>query len=49
MESEFSVAGRGLVPPVDTPIGKLGLSICYDMRFAELAMFNRQRGAEILS
>jgi predicted amidohydrolase len=49
MESEFSRAGDRLIPPVQTPIGKLGLSICYDMRFAELALWNRYQGAEILS
>jgi hypothetical protein len=49
MESEFSRGGSQLIPPVQTPIGKLGLSICYDVRFAELALWNRQQGAEVLS
>lgn len=38
-----------MVPPVDTPVGRLGLSICYDLRFAELALWNRNKGAQILS
>ncbi|KAE9421207.1 hypothetical protein Angca_004095, partial [Angiostrongylus cantonensis] len=49
MESEFSKKGTKVVPPVETPVGRLGLSICYDLRFAELALWNRQRGADILS
>ncbi|PIO67101.1 hydrolase, carbon-nitrogen family [Teladorsagia circumcincta] len=49
MESEFSKSGSKMVPPVDTPIGRLGLSICYDLRFPELALWNRYKGAEILS
>ncbi|CAJ0572122.1 unnamed protein product, partial [Mesorhabditis spiculigera] len=49
MESEFSKAGTGMVAPVETPVGKLGLSICYDIRFPELSIWNRKRGAQILS
>ncbi|KAI6187119.1 hypothetical protein M3Y98_00207700 [Aphelenchoides besseyi] len=49
MESEFSRAGDRLVEPIGTPVGKLGLSICYDVRFPELALWNRYEGAEILS
>ncbi|RCN29603.1 histidine triad domain protein [Ancylostoma caninum] len=38
-----------MVHPIDTPIGRLGLSICYDLRFSELSLWNRYKGAEILS
>ncbi|KAF8374050.1 nft-1 [Pristionchus pacificus] len=38
-----------MVPPVSTPIGNLGLSICYDLRFPELSIWNRKAGAHILS
>ncbi|CAD6198155.1 unnamed protein product [Caenorhabditis auriculariae] len=38
-----------MVPPVETPVGKLGLSICYDLRFPELSIWNRKKGAQILS
>jgi len=34
---------------VDTPCGRLGLSICYDLRFAELFHQLRQQGAEIIT
>uniref|UniRef100_A0A183BV33 Zinc finger protein 593 homolog n=1 Tax=Globodera pallida TaxID=36090 RepID=A0A183BV33_GLOPA len=49
MESEFSSHGHKLVPPVETPVGRLGLSICYDLRFPELSLYHRHKGAEVLS
>lgn len=47
-ESEFTVPGEGL-SCVSTPFGKLGLSVCYDLRFP--ALYQKlafQMGAEIL-
>ncbi|MGS2723620.1 carbon-nitrogen hydrolase family protein [Porticoccus sp. GXU_MW_L64] len=39
----------GIEPAVlDTPFGKLGLSVCYDLRFAELFRQLADRGAEIV-
>ncbi|MCL4142164.1 UNVERIFIED_CONTAM: hypothetical protein GTU68_006398, partial [Idotea baltica] len=34
---------------VDTPVGRLGLIICYDIRFPELYLNLRQGGADIIS
>lgn len=34
---------------IDTPIGKLGLAICYDMRFPELFRLLSARGAQVFS
>jgi len=34
---------------VDTPCGRLGLTICYDLRFPELFHQLREQGAEIIS
>jgi len=34
---------------VDTPVGKVGLAICYDLRFPQLFMQLRAQGAEIIS
>lgn len=48
-ESKVVKAGPRLLPPVDTPIGKVGLQICYDMRFAESSLTLRKQGAEILT
>ena len=33
---------------IDTPVGRLGLSICYDVRFAELYQALRNDGAELI-
>ncbi|KZC07003.1 Nitrilase like protein 1 [Dufourea novaeangliae] len=49
MESDYVLPGNEIVPPVSTPVGKLGLSICYDMRFPELSLALRNMGAEILT
>ncbi|KAF9933931.1 Nitrilase [Modicella reniformis] len=49
MESQSTVAGNSIVPPVSTPVGKVGLGICYDLRFPEMALELRRQGAEILT
>jgi len=46
-ESDSLTAGKQ-VTVVDTPWGKLGVGICYDMRFPELGMLMRQRGCRFL-
>ena len=33
----------------DTPVGRLGLSVCYDLRFPELYSALREAGAELIS
>lgn len=48
-ESETVRSGPALIAPVDTPIGRIGLQICYDMRFAEASTLLRKQGAEILT
>jgi len=48
-ESDYVSAGMKISPPVDTPLGKLGLSICYDLRFPELNISLRKQGAQILT
>jgi predicted amidohydrolase len=47
-ESSHVVAGRELVV-ADTPVGRLGLSVCYDMRFPELYRELVSQGAEWLA
>lgn len=49
MESDSTLEGMEINEPVDTPVGKLGLETCYDMRFPELSIALRQRGAELLA
>lgn len=44
-----SYAGGDALALVDTPVGRLGLSICYDLRFPELFRALVARGAEIIA
>jgi predicted amidohydrolase len=48
MESAYTKPGRRIVT-AETPLGLMGLSICYDLRFAELYRRLRLKGAEILA
>jgi predicted amidohydrolase len=48
LESTHVMPGREAVI-ADTPVGKLGLSVCYDMRFPELDRDLVARGAEWLA
>ncbi|XP_056883322.1 deaminated glutathione amidase isoform X1 [Takifugu flavidus] len=49
-ESAFTISGPSLVAPVQTPIGKVGLGICYDLRFPELSLaLQKDGGAQILT
>jgi deaminated glutathione amidase len=48
LESNHVTPGRDLVL-ADTPVGKLGLSVCYDMRFPELYRELVARGAQWLA
>ena len=47
-ESEYTAAGSNLVT-VATPVGRLGLTICYDLRFPEQYRSLVNQGAEILT
>ncbi|MEO7563764.1 MAG: carbon-nitrogen hydrolase family protein [Sphingomicrobium sp.] len=48
-ESSVYAAGEGAVVAAGTPVGKLGLTICYDLRFP--AIFERltEAGAEVIA
>lgn len=47
-ESDSIAPGDAAPPVVDTAIGKLGLTICFDLRFSDLYLDLRRRGAEIV-
>jgi nitrilase len=47
-ESENTMPGEDIVV-VQTPVGKVGLSICYDIRFPELYRALLKKGAEIFA
>jgi len=46
-ESDTTQPGNRIVV-IDTPFGKLGLSVCYDLRFPELFRIMFNQGAEII-
>ena len=46
-ESDYTVPGRDIVT-VDLDGVRIGLTICYDLRFAELFLELRKRGAELI-
>ncbi len=47
-ESDDYAAGDRLVV-ADTPVGRLGMTVCYDLRFADLYTALRLAGAELIS
>ncbi|MDQ3145094.1 MAG: carbon-nitrogen hydrolase family protein [Pseudomonadota bacterium] len=48
-ESAVYAAGREAVVVPDTPVGRLGLTICYDLRFPALFERLSEAGADIIS
>ena len=46
-ESSKMRPGDALFEPIDTPFGRLGLGICYDLRFPEVARAAALRGCEV--
>jgi deaminated glutathione amidase len=48
-ESDKFVAGSDLTAPVPSDIGKIGMIICYDLRFPELSRLLTLMGAEIIA
>lgn len=47
-ESDEFKAGDAFFEPVDTPFGRIGLFVCYEVRFPEVARDQRAKGAEII-
>lgn len=47
-ESDTTEPGDDLIV-IDTPVGKLGLSVCYDIRFSALYTYLLNQGAEIIA
>ncbi len=47
-ESDKIVSGSKITKPVKTSIGKIGMMICYDLRFPEMARSLAVSGSEIL-
>ncbi|OLN32989.1 carbon-nitrogen hydrolase family protein [Desulfosporosinus metallidurans] len=47
-ESKNIKPGDALFEPISTPFGKLGLFVCYELRFPEIARYQAIHGAEII-
>ena len=47
-ESDTIKAGEKFFEPIDTPFGKMGLFVCYEVRFPEVARYQRSKGADII-
>ncbi len=47
-ESDKMSAGDTLFEPIETPFGRIGLGICYDLRFPELARKQALQGCDVL-
>ncbi|KAJ1637472.1 nitrilase-like protein 1-like protein [Pavlovales sp. CCMP2436] len=48
MESRYTAPGPAEAVVIDSPVGRLGLTTCYDLRFPELFTALAQRGAEVI-
>lgn len=46
-ESDTLSPGRSMTV-VDTSLGRLGIGICYDIRFPEMAMLYAKRGVQLI-
>lgn len=47
-ESDLVKAGDRLFAPIDTPFGRIGLFVCYEVRFPEVARCQTLQGSEII-
>ena len=47
-ESDNMKPGDKFFEPIDTPFGRIGLFVCYEVRFPEVARYQRSRGADII-
>ncbi len=47
-ESDEFLTGEELFTPIETPFGKIGLFVCYEARFPEIARIQALQGAQIL-
>lgn len=47
-ESNTTQPGTSIMPPYESPVGRVGSQICFDLRFPEPAIRLRRLGAQIL-
>ncbi|KAJ3254709.1 Nitrilase [Boothiomyces macroporosus] len=49
MESKSTIPGDGYVAPISTTVGRVGLALCYDLRFPEYSRLLQLQGMDILT
>jgi predicted amidohydrolase len=49
LESKTTLPGQQIIPPLQTPFGRVGLATCYDLRFPELSTILQKQGMDILT
>ncbi len=47
-ESDNIVPGRSLFTPLDTPFARIGIMVCYEVRFPEIARYEALNGCDII-
>ena len=47
-ESNSTEPGKEIVPPFETPVGKLGSMICFDLRFPEISLALKRQKADVI-
>ncbi|PLB46747.1 carbon-nitrogen hydrolase [Aspergillus steynii IBT 23096] len=48
-ESSSVEKGMEIVPPFETPVGRVGLSICFDLRFPEISLALKRQNAQVIT
>jgi predicted amidohydrolase len=49
MESKSTEPGSVIVKPINTPFGRVGLGVCYDLRFPEFSTLLQKQGMDIMT
>ena len=47
-ESDTIEAGKEIIPPFETDVGKVGMAICFDLRFPEISLSLKRQGADVI-
>lgn len=47
-ESQSVEKGTSILPPFETPVGRVGMMICFDLRFPEISLTLKRQNAQIL-
>ncbi|OJJ49370.1 hypothetical protein ASPZODRAFT_150266 [Penicilliopsis zonata CBS 506.65] len=48
-ESASVEKGSEILPPFETPVGRVGLAICFDLRFPEISLALKRQNAQIIT